>query len=286
MKFFFVQFSVLFFISISSLSTNAQPTMLVAGDSWAWLPCLMGSFQTAFLHEKIHANVAACTKTSGMHIRAENWLDRKEHNQMMKMLSSRKDITVVYLSLGGNDFLTHWRVDMTSEQEANLINDIRDKVEKIVATITTARPDVKVLVSGYDFSRIYSEHKNISNYDKMYERSGRPSISQMHHSFDHFTKAMSKIGDGNQVAFIHHVGLMQYHFGNSETGLSPHLTLPPEQISPPNAPDMTGGDPDKELDKKAMARIGKIVDSYHLTPKGYVLLVRHSIQHYLRDWLK
>lgn len=271
-------------VLLQPLSVLAMPNMMLVGDSWAVLMCVNQSFQKAFFEEKISAHVVGCHATSSIGLRAENWFTEKERKRTESMLKLRTDIDVVYLSLGGNDFLNRWNKSMSQSEEMALLLDIREKMLKVAKSFTDINPKVKVLVSGYDYAR-FSESENIPTYHNIFVKTGEPTTVEMHKAILRFAEVMSTLADNKRIFYIHHHGLMHYLLGQQEDGLAPRVSTPPEQISPPYNPKAYGGFPEMELDRRAMIWVGKFVDSYHLAPESYKFIAKHSIMHYLRRWL-
>ncbi|MBY0471908.1 hypothetical protein K2X30_12135 [bacterium] len=262
-------------------------TIALAGDSWAWLPCLFNSVPGAIRTEKLlGVDFVACQSTSGMQIHAENWLGRKEHQNILSVLRNRKDVNVLYFSMGGNDFMKYWRKTMTPQEEQAMNEKIRNWMEAILKEFLAVRPDFKILISGYDYPRFFTEHASIPNYDKLYKRAGEPSIVEINSALQRFTLEMLKLADNKRVFYIHHLGVAQYYHGSKDTGLQPFTTLAPALISSSDHPERMGGDVNSETDRDAMLGAVGYIDSYHLSPNTFTLTVRHSIQQYLRDWFQ
>jgi hypothetical protein len=273
-------------LCVSAESAHAfGGTIMLAGDSWALIPCIFNSPQGAIRMENIPADVVACQSTTGLKVHASSWMTRKEYSNVLSILKSRRDVNVIYLSLGGNDFLEHWNKNMTPQQEQDLDESIRHSMETILKNILAVRPDFRILISGYDYPRFFSAHNDVAIYKKFYERAGSPSVLEMNQALQRYTLEMLKLADHKRVFYIHHLGLGQYYHGNKESGLQPGKTLPPAMISSPDHPERFGGDVSVEQDVDAMLGLPGIIDSYHLSPLSFVRTFQHSIQHYLRDWM-
>lgn len=261
----------------------AQDRMILAGDSWAMLPCAFNSFHNVFVENNLDAEVMQCWNTATIQIRASNWMGSSPQKKVQSLLKN-PSVKVVYLSLGGNDLISQWHKSMTDEQLEVIFAKIRHDVGLALSEIRRVRPDVKILYSGYDYTRFVSEHQDISNYKEIYERAGRPTAAEIHHTLIKFTRSMAQIADGQSIFFIHHLGVMHHLRGNSDVGLPAGVTLAPEFISPPEDPLQFGGVPEFELDRKSMMRAFGFTDSYHLAPSGYIAVARHATQHYLGKW--
>lgn len=273
---------------LGACKQNVQ-TVVVAGDSWASLMCGFKSFDRSFRKAGMPTAMAnsTCLATTQTGMRAENWLDSTP-DKATRIALMDASVKVLYLSLGGNDVLNKWHKDLSREQEQELFDEVVSRIGAIVTTYRMARPDIKILVSGYDYPRFIDNHP-ISAYRKAYEEMRKPTPEQLNLAILRFSEAVSRIADQKQVFYIHHYGLMHYHYGNSEAGLEPFKTMPPSLISSPDQINRAGGAINLMSDVKAMAKVGDVnpvVDAFHLGKGGYDRLVEHSILHYLKDWLK
>ena len=99
---------VLLSVCLSSCKEN-QKTVLVVGDSWAFLTCLHKSLDLAFkkaglVDAAVNSN---CKLTSVVGAHASDWLSSSQHDLTMIALKD-PSIRVVYISLGGNDVINLW----------------------------------------------------------------------------------------------------------------------------------------------------------------------------------
>jgi hypothetical protein len=262
----------------------ARPAIIVAGDSWAMFPCLFKSFQRVFADEGLNVKVVNCFDTAAVNIQASNWLEKKPHQKLLEKLHKYSNVKAVYLSLGGNDLLNHWHKDMTAVEEEQMMRQVLNDIKKVIDAIHEVRPDVKILLSGYDYGRFTSENSKIHVYEKLYNHLGRPTPEELHIAVLRFLPFATSLVNNSDVFYIHHHGLMQYHFGNKDVGLAAHETAPPESISPAENPLAWGGIPEYENGHTAMLRIGGIRDSYHLCPTGFYHVAKHAFDHYFKKW--
>lgn len=266
-------------------SAKKYKKMLLAGDSWGLLMCVGAVFPKAFIQNRMIVPIPGCLTTTRHGLRAANWLDSEQHASVMRFLKEDQNIEAIYLSLGGNDFLNSWNKDMTGAEESQLLEGILMDIRRLVGEFLALRPDLKILVSGYDYAR-FSEARWMSHYQRIFKKAGEPRTWEMHKAILRLHQSMVSLIDGKNVFYIGHYGLMHYHRGQREESILPRSTLPPEEISPPHDPGSYGGIPELELDKTAMIRAGKVTDSYHLTPDSYVWVADHAIKLYLKDWFK
>ena len=271
---------IVFFWSLFSFS---KPSVIVAGDSWAFLPCFFSSVDVAFEIRQMDVEIAGCLSTSKAGARADNFKGSKAYNQILKLIPD-KNIRAVYLSLGGNDMFNHWSNTMTSENENQLFLKIKSDIDEIIGNIHAVRPDLNVLISGYDYGYLYDKNP-IKAYREIFENMGKPTAAEINSAFFRLSKVLNDL-TSNHTAFIQHYGLMHYYFGAPEAGVGPYQTLPPDQISTPQAPLQTGGVPTVRNCPAAMLHIFDwYTDPHHLSPTGFDYLFGHAIDLYLADWL-
>lgn len=278
--------------SLLLLTSCKQPaqTIVVAGDSWAAFTCFFKSLETALTKVGL-TDVAAnstCAVTTRFGIRAENWLTSAHHKATLLALKD-KSVKVLYLSLGGNDVLNLWNKTMTSAEEQAIFDIVTADMLAAINQYRSLRPDIKILISGYDYPRFFADHP-IKEYVEAYEDMGSPTPAELNTAVLRFSDRVAQLADQKTVFYIHHYGLMHYYLGNPEVGLDPFKTLAPALISAPQAVTQFGGNPNLQSAKDAMYEIKisdePIIDAFHLNRFGYEKLAEHSVQHYLRDWLK
>jgi hypothetical protein len=277
--------SLLITFSFGPLSF-ARDKVLIAGDSWSFLPCVFGSAQKAFWEKKMDADILDCHLTAEAGVRAATFKTRKPHKWIKKLLKNRNDIKAIYFSLGGNDLLRFWNKDMSPEEELALFTEIRDHVSSVIDDFHKIQPKVKILVTGYDYGYFVPNHK-ISAYARAYRRMGLPSTLELHSGFIRFSDFMAELRHKPNVAYIHHYGLMHYYYGVPEKGLPAGTTLPPGEISPLEDPTQVGGMADARAPLAAMLKIGKyLTDAFHLDKVGFQKLIEHAIDKYLKTWVQ
>ncbi len=265
----------------------------IAGDSWGLLACIFHSVDRALVSEKMFGVITSlnCPLTTDAGMRAEHWSESDQNKRLLKSLKSNKKIRVLILSLGGNDLIKYWDKSLSRDQEQVLFATIREQISAEIREYKKIRPDLKIVVSGYDYPRFTADNK-ISAYRKVYKRFGEPTPYELNSMIARFSKEMTKLSDGGKsVAYIHHLGVTEYYRGQSEVGLKPYQTLSPDKISSKDAPARVGGDLRILNGSKSMARIKLAshefaVDAFHLSPKGYYYTSLHTVRMYLKDWLR
>ncbi len=285
-KLLFISMSILF---LASCKQPAQ-TIVVAGDSWAAYACVYKSLDKALKKVGVldAASNSTCAATTRFGIRAENWLNSAHHKATLVALKD-KSVKALYLSFGGNDVLNFWNKKMTTPEEQVIFDVVTANMEAAINEYRNVRPDIKILLSGYDYPRFIPDHP-IKEYVKAYEAMGSPTPFELNMAVLRFSDRVAKLADQKSVFYIHHYGLMHFYLGNPEMGLEAFKTLSPGSISAPEGMVQYGGDPSLQSAKAAMFTIQNnlepIADAFHLNRFGYEKLAEHSVQHYLKDWFK
>ncbi len=268
---------------------NNQKTVLVVGDSWAFLSCLYKSLDQALVKAGIvDAGVNKdCALTSIVGAQVSEWLTSTQHEQTLRALKD-PSVKVVYISLGGNDVINTWNKNMNPQQLDSLVLDLKTKLSGILDIYRAARPDVRFLISGYDYPRFTPNH-SIPEYAEAFEEMGFPEPAEINRALIILSEKFLSLSEVPNTAYLHHLGLMHYHFGHAEAGLLPKTTKVPTLISKPGETLNThGGVSGLSTDAPAMETVlgGQIVDAFHLSKLGYLLMAEHTVEQYLKDWLK
>lgn len=270
-----------FFVGICflfSLAATAQTEkILVAGDSWAVLMCQHNSFGTALGELKQNfTSDSNCTKASANGAEAKNWLGRSTDKFIRTRLSEDLEIKVLVLSLGGNDLVRNWNKEMSLEQEVIIINKVQKNIETIVYEYQKIRPDIKIVISGYDYPRFEKDHP-FPAYAKLFLNMKEPTAFELNSAMIRFSQEINKISDYKNIFYIHHLGLSHYYDGASEDRLPPQQTQHPDLISSLENPDNYGGDPRIMSSVKSLDNRFGFIDPYHLSKDGYHRLALHVI---------
>ncbi len=297
-------FIILSFMFISGFSFAGKVDILVMGDSWSSFMCYFNSFERVLLKEgyrernkhsrrsvfrkkKLNHKVGikGCHYTTKLGAETKNFLAGKRKKRVLKLLKKYESIKVVFFSIGGNDLIDHWKADMSPNEEYELYESSFIRLKEVVAYIKAARPDVKIIISGYDYPN-FSVFNRWINFKGTYEKIGKPETKRINQTVVDYSRHISRINEIEGVEYIQHYGLMQYHLGNLERGLEEGRTLEPEEISPPYDPGQIGGDIELESDIRSFSRFPLVYqDNYHLSRFGFKKMVEHVMDNYLRSWI-
>lgn len=256
---------------------NQNNKIIIAGDSWAVFPCMHDSLKKVIKQMKLSMkNDDRCLRTSKLGIEAREWIGSKQDMRLRKYLTNNKNIKYIYFSIGGNDLMALWTKDYTPQQELQLSNDIYRLTRQAIANYIALRPDIKIILSGYDYPHFKKNHK-IWIYRNIYEHMGEPTDLRINQALVSYTQYMARIADYKNIFYVNHVGLSQYYDGVPEYLVPPFVTAQPTQISPFYNPGVTGGDVNYPSSKKSMIDwLWLIYDAFHLNEKNYDNVMMHT----------
>lgn len=245
-----------------SSDAGPAPRILLVGDSWAWFMFLNRSFDRALADRGLEEIGVAGFHTTVPGSTARQWTQETHLEQLRKVLEAEPSISIVHLSLGGNDFLNNWRPDWTEEQCNALFERVVNDIEVVVKACLEVRPDVHVAIINYDYINKVRSGGTLQDLN----RAGM-ILSGMKRDLAQRTE---------RCEFIHNYGLMQYRFGFP--GAFPAGSVP----YPGNAPEFApwpGGDDNYGSPPEAM------MDDIHLSPAGYRYLADHCLDTLYLRWL-
>lgn len=261
---------------------SAKDKILIVGDSWGSFPCLYNSIGKMI--RDVDAKITEdnrCLRTTKLGVEAREWIGSKQDQRVIKFLKNTPRIKYMYLSLGGNDLMGHWNKKFTPEQELKLFTDIFKTVQTIMNNYQKVRPDLKIILSGYDFPHFKPNHK-IGLYKTIYERMGSPSDAIINRALVGFTHFMVPIANQKNIFFVHHLGLAQYYDGIEEQNYPARQTTAPNQISPWNDPSLIGGDVNFASSQSSMINWLYLVhDAFHLNTRMYRNVMHHTYDNVL-----
>ncbi len=254
-----------FFIALLALTSNIYaktPRILMVGDSWAWFlylgrglrdaleDCGLGEFE----------EVGIFTTVPGSE--ARDWVNPKWLEQVKRELDTYPTIDIVHLSVGGNDFLNHWRIDMPPEEKEKLFQQVVEDTEKIIKAILDMKPNLRVALIEYDYIN---------------KRKGRATCQELNKAGAELSRLrMEMCKKIDRCRYVQTYGLMQYHFG-APPDLKPQTVTLPGQY--PDYSPFPGGNPDYCNSPEAM------MDNVHLSDLGYYYLALFCVQTLYKEWL-
>ena len=252
------------FLILFTCITHAQTTrVLVVGDSWAEQQYDDGIHETIFsINGFADVNVAGdSTVESGTE--AAEWATIAELQKIEFELDSNPAIDTVQLTVGGNDFLNNWSINMTSQQEMALQQQIQTDITTIVDFILAYDDSIEVILSFYDYPNFVDTLGGLSGLvcSPLLQDLGSPTTSSLNNAIIHFESIYAKIASENpRVYHVSHLGLMQNFYNG--------ITLPGDISLPSPASAMREHPPFGSL------------DCFHLNPISYEVLVQNLFDNY------
>jgi hypothetical protein len=283
------KFVFLFLLSLSlSYSANAISEIIVAGDSWANQLCMGRGYTRALtaLQVKKLTESAQCTSTSKSGMTASAWGRSGEHSKLIQILRQNPTIEFVHFSIGGNDLIAKWHVDLSPEAEAEVFRQTAQFMENAIQAMIE-QPQVKVILSGYDYPR-FTENHPVPNYREKHEKMGSPNPSEINLALTRFVSYLHNrfaLNPKYQDRFflISHLGMSQYYDGAPEAGIPPQTTAHPDQISNLENPAAVGGNSNFMSAPISMrVAVGGISDPFHLSLAGDERQAQHTYQNIIR----
>ncbi|MEQ9379721.1 MAG: choice-of-anchor D domain-containing protein, partial [Pirellulales bacterium] len=251
--------------------------IVTIGDSWAWLiaangpgsapaaPGFTNSFQQML--DTFHPGSTVYNESFGGGLAAQHVVDLAG---ITSRINAHPDADIVWLSSGGNDivggsFVGGYTTLLNGAQKDALKNRIVNDVTTIANHILSIRPDIQVVIEGYDYINIWDTYSPVSAGDG--NRVGLYGIVRYDTGFPQFDHAqnlaqnadfnsfMKDVGTGkNSIGInnsrIHYINNFGFH--SSTFGYSGFLgnvpgtgSFPPDQYSalPTDDSFMNNGDP-------------------------------------------
>lgn len=264
-KRYFILVLLSFFIIgfVLPLSASAKtPRILMVGDSWAWFMYLNRSLRDALEDMGLgeYEEIGIFTTVPGSE--ASQWVNPKWLKQVKRELDDYPTIDIIHLSVGGNDFLKNWRIDMPPEAKEALFQQIVRDTETIIRALLDMRPNLRVALIEYDY---INKSRGKARCQELNMAGAELSRRRME---------MCKTID--RCRHVQTYGLMQYYFGVGNDITPRTVTLPGQY---PDYKPFPGGNPDYCNDQKAM------MDNVHLSSDGYYYLAKYCIEVLYKEWL-
>lgn len=242
------------------------PRVLLVGDSWAaffWQTEALSQTFAAHGHPEF-VERGAVTAISGS--TAAEWTDPAFLQLITDELAAHPTIDVVQITLGGNDFLDGepdgWYVGILDPEAlyAEIVADVATVVDHTLAL----DPDLRILVSGYDYPNFVESLERILAFVciPLWNGMNQPDPTALNQASLALGEELDTLAATRErVDVIPHWGLMQFVFGAG---------------APPP------GDPTQPSPIDAMALQA---DCIHLRPAGYLAVAESLWQSYYEQAL-
>lgn len=266
--------------------TNETKVLLV-GDSWAWFMSVDGTidnvFKTwGFSNYKYLTNSNLAINGS----ETDDFIKPEAEAEIRTQLQNNPSIEVVHLSIGGNDFLGDWNVNMTQAETDTLGAQVLVRLDSLIRFIKSCKPGIKVLWSGYcytNFKEVITEFFSPTNHPfyGTWHGMGEPDFIQLNSLQNYISAGVSTYC--NQTTDVHYVsamGLMQYVYGQTTP-----MSVPPTGTYAPYTQPLPLGDPNYPSPKESMRDYGLTKDCFHLSPAGFRHLISYHTQKFYHKLL-
>lgn len=254
----------LFLISLLlSFITHAQTNrVLIVGDSWAQQQYEANVHETVFSNND-YANINVIGETTARSgSEASEWATADQLQIIATALDANSEIDTVQLTIGGNDFLNNWSINLSSQQELDLQQQIKTDITTIIEFILDQNPNIEIVLSFYDYPNFVDTISGLSGFicNNLLTNLGRPSTSLLNDAAIRFEEAYAEVADNNpRVYHVSHFGLMQNFYDGTPL---------PGDLSSPSPVD-------------AMREIFPgVFDCFHLSPTSYEVLIENLFQNY------
>jgi len=258
--------------------------IFVVGDSWANFLWLNRNYKEALERYGYsdYVEYASIFNSVENGANTNHFMVPPKLDFVLDHINNSPEIEYILLSLCGNDVLGNWHKTFSQYQCDSLLDAVQLRLMFLVDTILVVRPDIKILLSGYDYTNFGETCITSSNpYYNLFNKMGQPSYLEINTILLQLTQRFIQISQNiPQVNFVNNLGLMQYMYGQSNYLIAPPY-LPPY---PPYFVPLPGGNINYPSPRSAL--IGGI-DAFHLTPGSYQYFAnRHVEQYFWREFRK
>ncbi len=251
--------------------------ILMVGDSWTQKLSQYDSLTRIFAANDRPDLAAKGDITSFSGALAGEWVLPENLAKIDAELAALPDLKVVQIILGANEMLGGyywggWRADMTPAEETAFIDQIAEDIDTVVAHVQAANPNLKILVSFYDYMGLEEVMKDpflAELWEVVIDSLAYPTTERLNSAFVTMAETViEKVGEREGVDFVEFWGLMQNKYGFPNDGINPgDLELP--------------GDITRSSPAEAMGLGGW--DALHLSQEGYDHVAQYLWDNYYAD---
>lgn len=285
-----VAFLICYFVSptVSQSTNNCSITntnkLLLIGDSWAHFMLIYRGYSKSFEQHGFPDITEVGNNTVIMGAQAETWSEGPGPRLIKKALRENKDLTMVAITLGGNDVMWDYEAPEPYEMLEPEATRFMLELDTIIDIIEEERPELEILIVGYDYPNMVEPllDNPYNPYWDTYISMNYPTPEQLNLGLQYFEKfrmEWPRIKNDPKVHFLYDCGLMQYTFGQEKpVPVYPYDPYPAFSVPFPN------GDPRYPTPQVAMGLNG--FDTYHLGPEGFKVLADHHLHTFMLDNLR
>lgn len=248
--------------------------VLIVGDSWAQQQWDDDVHEAVFDVNGFPDIVADGSVTAVSGSTAADWTAPDQLEIITDALVAQPDIDIVQITLGGNDFLDAWNVDLSAMAEIMLQEQIRADLDTIISAVLAVRSDIEVVLSFYDYPNFVDTLTGLSGQfcEPLHTSMGMPTPEELNAAAGRFESVYASLATTDpRVHHVSHFGLMQFTYGFPSQGIAPGDLLPPGDITRPSPTEAM------------RLNLGFILDCFHLSPEGYDVLIQNLFDQYFRS---
>jgi len=266
---------ILLLTVMASFASAQTARVLIVGDSWSQQQFDDGIHNQVFADNGYSNFVVADSSTVAISGRtAADWAATDQLQVIADAISANPDVDIVQVSIGGNDFLNNWNINMTQVDEDALKQQVVTDLNTVINFILAQKPNIEVFLSFYDFPNFVDTISGLggTTCNNLHNDLGQPTVTELNTIGGVFETAYTQIvATHGRVYHESHFGLMQSFYGFPDEGINPGDILPPG--------DITRTSP---VTAMRLHTFG-IRDCFHLTPEGYNFLVQNSYDGYFME---
>lgn len=263
--------------------------VLLAGDSWA---AFMYGDQTINqgLRNVGHSDKRFVSNVVISENGADTWdfVDGPKQDAIQDFVDANPEISIIHMSIGGNDMLGDWNISFSQQQTDSLAQDVKGRLDSIVDFLQGTRAGMNVFWPGYTYPNFeevieeiapfQSNHPFYSTWNDM----GQPNFLQINTVLNEMSDSVAfSASIDPQLHFVSAQGVLQYHFGQAQAlGVAPGGTYPAFDAPLPL------GYPDYPSPKESMRLYaGIFTDCFHLSPAAYLVFFQYQAEAYYQEAL-
>jgi len=273
--------------SLLAQCNSTVPKILVLGDSWAFFSWQGNSYNencNRFGLSDVEALSNSTLSVNGT--KASNYFtDAPRVQELRNVLNNNPSIEYIHLSLGGNDLLGDYHTSNTSTQNNQDRQELMEDLKAGIDTILSIRPNVKILIAGYDYPNfeetilnfpVPSQHPFYDKWNNM----GQPTATQLNQGLiDIANLFIDSCNAWNNVSFVNNLGLMQNTYGQPT-----NLTVAPGGSYAAGSLTVPQGLPNYPSPVNSLQFNG--LDSFHISDSGFEHFIKRHFKEYYWNALR
>jgi len=224
--------SLFFLLLFTSISLAQIQRVLIVGDSWAQLQIDHNSHNQVFADngftDIIIAPISDSVAADGLE--AAYWATPSQLQTVIDALIANPEIDTVQLTIGGNDFLNAWSINMTMMEELALQQQIADDLATIADEILALDSKIEIILSFYDYPNFVDTIGGLFGgiCNDLLNDMGIPTTTELNIAATAFEQMYLQIANNNpRIYHVSHFGLMQSFYGFPSNGIQPGDIMPP-----------------------------------------------------------